>query len=270
MPDTNLIAFYKSINEELTTVKNRVRNLIGNRHWGKEGEYKEAILRNVIRRFLPTNYSIGTGFVLANYGEVSYLTSQIDIIIYDNAHPLLFREGDFVIVTPQAVRAIIEVKTQLKATQFEKIVRKIIDDALLIRQNQGSMHEVNAFGIPVEKPQDLFIGLFSYGTRTKVANLYAKFKDICLGESQKEKMGKSVPFDRYMINNIVLSKDFAITFKKYSDTEKRLTLYKIKDLSYSNFIINILWSLSFLHIYLGAGNWYPFDADQFISQRDAI
>ena len=56
--------FQKSITEELDTIKNRVKNLIGDQHWEEEGRYKEAILRNVIKRFLPNNLSIGTGFVI--------------------------------------------------------------------------------------------------------------------------------------------------------------------------------------------------------------
>lgn len=60
-------AFHKSINEELIIVKDRVKNLIDidTNHHGEDGNYREAILRNVIKRFLPNNISIGTGFVVA-------------------------------------------------------------------------------------------------------------------------------------------------------------------------------------------------------------
>ena len=47
--------FQKSITEELDVVKNRIRNLIGNRHWGEEGRYKEAILKNILRKFHLTD-----------------------------------------------------------------------------------------------------------------------------------------------------------------------------------------------------------------------
>ena len=40
----------------LNLIKNRVRNLIGNSNWAEEGRYKETILKNVIRRFLPAKY----------------------------------------------------------------------------------------------------------------------------------------------------------------------------------------------------------------------
>jgi len=51
----NNLDFQKSITKELDIVKNRVRSLIGNAHWGEEGRYKEAVLKTVINRFLP-NY----------------------------------------------------------------------------------------------------------------------------------------------------------------------------------------------------------------------
>ncbi|OQX51685.1 MAG: hypothetical protein B5M53_10660, partial [Candidatus Cloacimonas sp. 4484_209] len=76
--------FQKSITKELDIIKNRVRNLIGNTHWEEEGRYKEAILRNVIKRLLPSNLSIGTGFVIKKNNGNTQISNQIDIIIYDN------------------------------------------------------------------------------------------------------------------------------------------------------------------------------------------
>lgn len=272
MTDINLLAFYKSIDAEITDVKNRVRNLIGDRHWGKEGEYKEAILRNVIRRFLPKNYSIGTGFVFADYFGKTYMTSQIDIIIYDNTHPILFHEGDFVIVTPQSVHAIIEVKTQLKVGQFEKIVGKINDDARLIRQHQGMEHEFmdteNQYGSPSvsleEKPQELFVGLFSYGTSKKESIFFEKLKRLCLEQ------GTAPPLERYFVNNIVLARDCYIEFKKMAQNDRKLTLFKMENLSYAKFIINLMWKLNFMSVYMGSGVWSPFDEADFVISRVAV
>lgn len=99
----SLIDYHRNTSEELLALTNKVRNLIN--HWGEDGRYKEAVLKNVIKRFLPEKFSIGTGFVIKQTeirGE--HLSSrQIDLIIYDNASPLLFKEGDFVILTPDAV-----------------------------------------------------------------------------------------------------------------------------------------------------------------------
>lgn len=85
----SLIDYHKTTTKELLTVTNKVRNLIT--HWAEDGRYKEAVLKNVIRRFLPEKYSIGTGFVIkqtANRGE--HLSSrQIDLLICDDSSPVL-------------------------------------------------------------------------------------------------------------------------------------------------------------------------------------
>ena len=116
--------FQKSITKELDTIKNRVRNLIGSSHWEEEGRYKEAILRNVIKRFLPSNLSIGTGFVIKKNNGDTQISKQIDIIIYDNTVPVLFSEGDFVITTYKNVKGIIEVKTKIRNNQLEEIIQE--------------------------------------------------------------------------------------------------------------------------------------------------
>ncbi len=124
--------FQKSITKELDTIKDRVRNLIGSSHWGEEGKYKEAILRNVIKRFLPSNLSIGTGFVIKKNDNNPQISSQIDIIIYDNTIPVLFSEDDFVITTYKNVKGIIEVKTKIRNNQLQEIIQKTETNGRLI------------------------------------------------------------------------------------------------------------------------------------------
>ena len=60
MPEQNLPEFQKSIGNELLTIRNRVRNLIGSAHRGEEGRYKESVLKKMIREYLPHNLSIGS------------------------------------------------------------------------------------------------------------------------------------------------------------------------------------------------------------------
>src|SRR5690554_1453256 len=118
---SNTRLFQESITQELNIVKNRVRNLISDAHWGEEGRFKEAILKNILRKFLPSNLSVGTGFILkatGNNDNENRLSNQLDIIIYDNTLPLLFSEGDFIITTHSNVRGIIEVKSKITATTF--------------------------------------------------------------------------------------------------------------------------------------------------------
>lgn len=110
--------FQISITQELEVTKNRVRNLIGNAHWGEEGRYKEEIIKSSIRKFLPNTVSVGTGFVKTEFN----ISKQLDLIIYDNTKPLLFSEGDFIITTPSNVLGIIEVKSKQNVTQLQETV----------------------------------------------------------------------------------------------------------------------------------------------------
>ena len=125
--------FQESITNELEVVKDRVRNLIGDAHWGEEGRFKEAVLKNVIRRFLPSSLSIGTGFIVKSK-KVSGSTEigvskQVDIIVYNNRIPVLFCEGDFIITTHTNVKATVEVKTKVTNSNFQEILRKSVENA---------------------------------------------------------------------------------------------------------------------------------------------
>ncbi|SHM75765.1 DUF6602 domain-containing protein [Chitinophaga sp. CF418] len=146
----SLIEYHKTTSKELLALTNKVRNLIN--HWGEDGRYKEAVLKNVIRRFLPEKFTIANGFVIKqteNRGE--HLSSrQIDLIIYDDASPVLFKEGDFVILTPDAVRGIIEIKANLQ--------NQGVRDILLQANENGQF----IFSGKEDKSQKFFNGIFSY------------------------------------------------------------------------------------------------------------
>jgi len=103
----DFLAYHQSLAAEFNAVKDRVRNLIP--HWGTDGAFKESILRSVLRRHLPESLFIGTGFIVT----ATECSSQIDLLLVDKDHPRLFCDGDLIIVTPEAVKAVIEVKTGL-------------------------------------------------------------------------------------------------------------------------------------------------------------
>ncbi|ARU63481.1 hypothetical protein CBW65_22615 [Tumebacillus avium] len=109
--ERNLPNYFRSFADELNTTKNRIRNLIGEEHWGMDGSHKEAILRETLRKFLPSKFEVGSGFIIDDSGHSS--SKQIDILIYDNASPLIYRSSEFVIVPRHYVRAVIEVKTDI-------------------------------------------------------------------------------------------------------------------------------------------------------------
>ena len=127
MPKQNLPEFQKSIGKELLTIKNRVRNLIGSANRGEEGRYKESVLKKMIREYLPHNLSIGNWFIVSKNEGQSHISKQIDIIIYDNRYPVVFRDEDFVIITQDMVKAIIEVKSKINSS-WNNDLRNVVNN----------------------------------------------------------------------------------------------------------------------------------------------
>jgi hypothetical protein len=104
----DFVPYHATLTAELDAVRNRVRLLV--KHWPTDGHFKESILRQILRRHLPENMLIGTGFVVNSFGP----SGEVDILIVDKSMPTLFKESELLIVTPESVRAVLEVKTRLR------------------------------------------------------------------------------------------------------------------------------------------------------------
>lgn len=222
----NYIEYQKSISKEFKSYENRVRHLIDDVHMGEDGRYKEVILMNYLKRVLPKNLSVGSGFV--RNGEI---TRQIDIIIYDNTYPLLFSEGDFVIANPENVKGIIEVKTTVDKYTLIDVMKKANKNGEII--------------IGKSKRQ-IFNGIFSYNSRN-CTDILEKFKEVNLyREEVRTHFNELHPkvFD-YCINYIALDSEKFI-MKWSNDKEGNYTypyysLYNFnEELAYGYFISNLL------------------------------
>jgi len=110
----NDLLYYGSIGEELKIKSNRISLLVS--HGQTVGNYREVILRDLINDHLPSQFSCSTGFIQG-------FEQQLDIIVYDsqNFSPL-FKEGDLVVLKQEAVRAIIEVKTNLTPSTLKDVL----------------------------------------------------------------------------------------------------------------------------------------------------
>lgn len=225
--------FYESINKELMAVKDRVRSLIGDANWSEDGRYKEAILKNVILKFLPKKYSIGTGFVMNSKKEI---TNQIDIIVYDNSLPVLFSEGDFVIVLADSVKAIIEVKTEIRSsTELKEIIKK---------------SEENARKIEINFPlfTRIFNGIFSYKCDLSYETLNTELTNFF-------NFSETTIFRK--VSNITLGNK---TFLHLWWDHKPFSLkgYELPNLSFTYFISNLLTSLDQMLLSDNISLFFPF------------
>jgi hypothetical protein len=220
---SDYLAYHKSLTAEFQAVQNRVRYFIDNAHWGEDGRFKEILLINHLKKVLPSNVSVGTGFV--RKGEE--LTSQIDIIIFNNSIPTLFSEGDFVIVIPESVLGIIEVKSTLSSNEmFIKAVQTATDNGKII-------------GF------DIFNGIFGYESKIKLS------PGNNLGERIKQEISKSSGF----LNHISFGSKFFMKHWKDGNPKTNsncstYSFYKLNDLAYGYFISNLVY---FIH--KSSGTW---------------
>lgn len=234
MVEQDFKKFYESVNSEFDVVKNRVRNLIGDANWGEEGQFKESVLKNIISRFLPKKYSIGTGFVINSNKEI---TKQIDIIIYDDSSPILFKEGDLVIVLATTVKAIIEVKSYIRSPSiFKKIIKICEENAKIIEVDFAAQND------------KLFNGIFSYDSSLSFDQLKKALKGW-------NEFTDCNPFRK--VNNISLSNDKFIHFWHMHPFAMRG--YELKDLSFAYFLGNLMVFLD-SHHYGGKSIFYPLDS----------
>lgn len=160
----NIPRYMQSLTQELMSTKNRVRDFIDDAHWLTDGEWKESVLRNILRRHLPKTYEVGRGFVICG----AQASKQIDILIYRTDTPVLFRDGDLVFLTPDAVVGIIEVKSALNGTQAAAAIDVLAKQVRLIR---------------CKGRYSFFSSLFSYDASASDDMLLSAAKDAAQGDS---------------------------------------------------------------------------------------
>lgn len=139
-------AYHASIAAELQISKDRMRNLIGGRHWQSDGEHKEAILRKILRNHVAQIFHIGRGFVCTERDT----SRQIDILIVQKEKPTLFCDGEMLVVTPDAVSAILEVKTKI-GKDLQAVAERLADNAEAIRAAGNPMCVVGLFAYEATK-----------------------------------------------------------------------------------------------------------------------
>jgi len=243
---TDLIEYHKTINKEICLLKDKLKYLT--KHPAENGRFREIILSNTIKKHLPAKYSLGTGFIIkqcetrGNH-EVS---KQIDLMIYDNSYPVLFREGDFSIVTTDAVRAIIEVKTSFGRTTFPGEYDKANKMGAFIMSNRN-----------VELiPTPLFNGIFYF------SNQEISSSENSIEESIRRKhidVPANDVFHLSCVNHICFSDKVLYKYWHSNNDGSKHKLYVLEDLSYSFFISNLLSFLEGRTMKDNTYIWYPHD-----------
>ena len=72
--------YFLSLSQELEALKKRVRFLIADQHWQTDGEWKESVVRQVLRRHLPIDAVVGRGFIVSMSGYSSKFSEPVDFV----------------------------------------------------------------------------------------------------------------------------------------------------------------------------------------------
>lgn len=120
-------------------------NRNGAAHTAEEGRYVETLIREYLKRYLPKDLEVLTGFILrpavktglnnrSRKGETDVHSTQLDILIYDSAkYPVFQRFGENVIVPPEGVVGIISVKKTLREQDIVHEAQALRDASKLCR-----------------------------------------------------------------------------------------------------------------------------------------
>jgi hypothetical protein len=98
--------YYKNVQKKILVEKDIIRSLL------KDpkiiGDYYEAIIMDAVRESISDYFAARRGVILAEDGRAS---RECDIIVYSAAeYGPLFLSGDMIVVNPEAVRCVIQVK----------------------------------------------------------------------------------------------------------------------------------------------------------------
>lgn len=233
-------SYFLSLSNELYALKERVRNFINNNHPPTDGEWKESILRSMIRRNLSANIEVGRGFVV----NPNIISRQIDLLFYDNTKPILFRDNDLFFLTPDATTGIIEVKSSINdITSLKRSLMKLADNSQFILESIMQNQQKSLF----------FCGLFIYDT------ILTKEHSRKILEVLKEVVDSKVS---RIINHICIGKNILIKFWYYSPEDLREDynkwyFYNLDNLSCGYFIHNVIDTFSKFSVGINQKIWFP-------------
>ena len=154
-----------SWSQELNSTIDRIDYLIGNEHLPTKGSYREILLRRLLRRVLPGRYRVSTGFVY-RWGEPP--SRQIDILVWDaHNHSALLEEGELVVLTADAVAAMIEVKSVLSPAELRDALGLLNPDWLTYWRHTAA---TSTSGLSQQVPDVPYRGIFAFAAPQVTSN----------------------------------------------------------------------------------------------------
>jgi len=113
--------YYRKIQDKVLVQRDIISSLIKDQR--VIGDYYEAIIRDVIRENVAEAFAVGRGVILSKEGKTS---RECDIIVYNAVeYGPLFKSGAIVVISPEAVRCVVEVKGTLTNSNLSDAVKNL-------------------------------------------------------------------------------------------------------------------------------------------------
>ena len=186
---------------------------------------------------MPESFLIGRGFIVSE-DETS---SQLDILVIDSSKPTLFKDDSLFIVTPDAVRAIVEVKTSLTNTaDYNECAVKLAKAASMCTLNDKN---------------EVWTGIFSFEQELQTPDLILEGLDVA---NKKH---------RVQINCVAYGRNRFVRYWPKGHSEpgdapkerrrNRWRCYDLYDLSPAYFVANLVDSIAKLDDKYSSFAWFP-------------
>lgn len=119
-------------------------------HSGEKGEFREQIISNLLRPFLPDCYGLGSGQIFSQDDESS---NQIDIVIYDAIYSnVLFKNKSTNLFPAESVYGEIEVKSNLTTNELISSIDNIASMKRLIREDSTMLNITPVYKLTLGGP----------------------------------------------------------------------------------------------------------------------
>jgi hypothetical protein len=148
----------QALQNEVARIKANVEDSKLFLQMGDRGTFREGIIRQFLRPFLPDCYGISAGEVFDSDGGQS---AQVDIVIYDALFStVLFRDRDVQLFPAESVFGSIEIKSRLDSHELQSACDNIASLKQLNRQSTDMMDLTPLSRFPITE-------VFSYNTRRR-------------------------------------------------------------------------------------------------------
>lgn len=139
----------ESLRRSVKNIESQIEQSSLFKHNGDKGEFREKIISDFLKPYLPEKYSLGSGEIFSSSNESS---KQVDIVIYDKLFSnILFKDSQNSIFPCEAVYGVIEVKSYLTTDELNTSIDNITSVKSLKREDSDTLDITPHYRLPLNE-----------------------------------------------------------------------------------------------------------------------